>query len=181
MKSKHQNSVALQDYVRTVGAPTIMKTDNAQSELGTKRTTYLRDVCSASETTEPHHPWQNPAERKIGALGTMVRNVMRAFKAPLNRHDYFQKWCCDAHNVIANRKLGWRSPIERNEGNTPDISKFHFQFWEPVWYYDHAKQPTDNLKKARWLGFADTSGDEFTYLIEPEGQSGKFHKSVDSF
>jgi ribosomal protein S12 len=176
LKSEHQNRIALQDYVRNVGAPTIMKTDNAQSELGETWKPHLREVCTASETTEPHQPWQNPAQRKIGALGVMVRNVMRAFKVPLNRHDYCQKWCCDVHNVVANRKLGWRSPLERNAGHTPDISKIRFHFWEPVWYYKPSKQPHDNLKKARWLGFAHNSGDEFTYLIEPEGQKGRFHQ-----
>jgi hypothetical protein len=173
LKSEKYNGTALQDYTRTVGAPTIMKTDNAQSELGTTWLNHLRNICTSSETTEPHHPWQNPAERKIGALGAMVRNAIREFKVPLSRHDYVQKWCCDVHNIAANRKLGWRSPIEKNEGHTPDISKFRFHIWEPIWYYVPSKQPLDNLRKARWLGFADHSGDSFTYLIEPEGQTGK--------
>jgi hypothetical protein len=170
LKTEHNNGEALKDYVRYVGAPTVMKTDNAQSQLGTTWITFLRDICTANKTTEPHHPWQNPAERKIGALGSIVRNAMRAFNVPLSRHDYVQQWCCDIHNLVANRKLGWRSPIERNEGHTPDISKFRFYIWEPIWYYAPTRQPKDNLQKARWLGFAHTSGDEFTYIIEPEDQ-----------
>jgi hypothetical protein len=71
LKTEHNNGAALKDYVRCVGAPTVMKTDNAQSQLGTTWTTFLRDICTANETTEPHHPWQNPAERKIGALGSI--------------------------------------------------------------------------------------------------------------
>jgi hypothetical protein len=106
LKSENNNVSALQDYIRSVGAPTVVRTDNAQSELGLTWTTVLRDICIGSETTEPHHPWQNPAERKIGALGNMVRHIMRVFKAPLSRHDYAQKWCCDVHNILANRKLG---------------------------------------------------------------------------
>jgi hypothetical protein len=101
---------------------------------------------------------------------------MRAFNVPLSRHDYVQKWCCDVHNILANRKLGWRSPIERNEGSTPDISRFRFHMWEPIWYYEPSKQPKDNLRKARWLGFADSAGDEFTYLIELEEQRGPHRK-----
>jgi hypothetical protein len=176
LKTESQNGAALQDYTRKVGAPTVLKTDNAQSELSSNWTQHLRNICTASETTEPHHPWQNPAERKIGALGAMVRNAMREFKVPLSRHDYCQKWCCDVHNVVANRKLGWRSPLELNTGSTPDISKFRFHIWEPIWYYEPSKQPNDNLKKARWLGFADSSGDAFTYLIEPEDQKGPHRK-----
>ena len=81
LKSEDQNVYALQDYTRTIGAPTVMKTDNAKSELGPTWVKHLREICTATETTEPHHPWQNPAERKIGALGVMVRNVMRAIRA----------------------------------------------------------------------------------------------------
>jgi hypothetical protein len=154
-----------------VGALTVLKTDNAQSELGTVWVAHLREICTASETTERHHPWQNPAERKIVALGVMVRNAMRTFQAPLSRHDYCQKWCCEVHNVLANRKLGWRTPLEQNEGHTPDISKFHFHFWETIWYSEPSTQPEDNL--ACWLDFADSSGDEFKYLIEPEDQKGR--------
>jgi hypothetical protein len=84
LKSENNNASALQDYIRSVGAPTVIRTDNAQSELGLTWTTVLRDICIGSETTEPHHPWQNPAERKIGALGNMVRHIMRVFKAPLS-------------------------------------------------------------------------------------------------
>jgi hypothetical protein len=106
--------VALQDYNQQVGAPNEIKTDNAQRELGSTWTKVLSDVCTSSETTEPNQQWQNPAERKIGALVSMVRNVMRAFNAPLSRHDYAQKWCCEVLNVVANRKVGWRTPLEQN-------------------------------------------------------------------
>jgi hypothetical protein len=64
IKTEQQNSTALHDYVRNVGAPTVIKTDNAQSELGTKWVTHLREICTALETREPHYPWQNPAECK---------------------------------------------------------------------------------------------------------------------
>jgi hypothetical protein len=94
---------------------------------------------------------------------------MRAFDVPLSRHHWAQKWCCDVHNVAANRKLDWRSAKERKTGYTPDISMFRFHLWEPIWYYEpHTKQPSNSLKKARWLGFAHSAGDALTYFIEPE-------------
>ena len=94
---------------------------------------------------------------------------MREFNVPLSRHHWAQKWCCDVHNVAANRKLDWRSAKERKTGYTPDISMFRFHLWEPIWYYvPHTKQPENSLKKARWLGFAHSSGDAMTYFIETE-------------
>jgi hypothetical protein len=80
-----------------------------------------------------------------------------------------QKWCCDVHNVAANRKLDWRSVKERKTGYMLDISMFRFHSWEPIWYYDpRTKQPANSLKKARWLSFAHLAGDAMTYFSEPE-------------
>ena len=174
LKTESHNGTALQDYTRKCGAPSVLKTDNAQSELGETWTKHCRDQCIGTETTEPHHPWQNPAENRIGSLSAMVRNVLRIFKAPLSKHDWAQKWCCDVHNIAANRQLKWRSPLEINEGHTPDISMFRFHFWEPIWYFDpRTKQPKDNLHKGRWLGIASTAGDAMTYYIFTEKNKGR--------
>ena len=108
-------------------------------------------------------------KKRIGYLSNMVKKVMREFNVPLSRHHWAQKWCCDVHNVAANQKLDWRSAKERKTGYTPDISMFRFHLWEPIWYYvPHTKQPENSLKKARWLGFAHSSGDAMTYFIETE-------------
>ena len=49
---------------------------------------------------------------------------------------------------------------------------FRFHLWEPIWYYEpNTKQPENSLKKARWLGFAHSSGDAMTYYIETEQES----------
>ena len=95
MKSKSQNATALQDYIRKVGVPDILKSDNAQSKTGSKWVTVSRDQCITNETTEPQHPWQNPAEPQIGALNMMVKRAMAAFNVPLRHHDWCQKWRCD--------------------------------------------------------------------------------------
>ncbi|MGH7955291.1 MAG: hypothetical protein ACREOZ_04955 [Gloeomargaritales cyanobacterium] len=99
---------------------------------------------------------------------------MASTKAPIKKHDWCQKWCCDVHNVTANRTLHWRTPIEVNTGHTSDISMFRFHFWEPIWYHDPTvKAPHSRLKKGRLLGIAHTSGDAMTYYIETEKESGE--------
>ena len=129
LKTESQNGTALQDYIRKVGVPNTLKSDNAQRETGSLWTTVSRDQCITNETTEPKHPWQNPAEPQIGALNMMVKRTMAAFNVPLRHHDWCQKWCCDVHNHLASRRLSWRTPIEINEGRTPDISMFRFHFF----------------------------------------------------
>ena len=169
MKTESHNGVALQDYTRKAGAPPVIKTDNAKSETGETWTEHCRRHCINQESTEPHTPWQNPAEHRIGDLGGMVRRCMREFKIPMRKHDWVQKWCCDVHNVLSNRGLKWTTPMEVSLGYTPDISVFRYHVWEPIWYFDpDVKQPLDNLKKARWLGIAWSAGDQMTYFIETE-------------
>jgi hypothetical protein len=108
----------------------------------------------------------------------MVKSVVRKFNVPLSCHHWAQKWCCDLHNVSANRKLDWCSANERKTGYTPDILMFRFHLWEPIWYYElRTKQPENSLKKARWLGFAHSAGDDMTYFIEP-GQDDKSKRAL---
>ena len=74
---------------------------------------------------------------------------------------------------MANKKLNWKTPLEISEGNTPDISKFRFHFYEPVWYYDaKIKSPKYWLLKGQFLSFANTSGDALMYKILTK-QKGK--------
>ncbi|MGH7955023.1 MAG: reverse transcriptase domain-containing protein [Gloeomargaritales cyanobacterium] len=174
LKTESHNGIALQDYTRQFGCPKEIKTDNAQSEIGLTWTDHCRRHCTGSQSTEPNHPQQNKAERRIQDLNRMVRKVIREFKAPLGKHDWCQKYCCDVHNVAANRSLDWRSPLELNTGHTPDISMYRFHFWEPIWYFDPSvKAPASKLKKGRWLGFAHSAGDAMTYYIQTEKDPGE--------
>ena len=169
LKNESKNTEALQDYTRTHGCPNAIKTDCAQSELGVGWTQHCRNHCIEQKTTEPHHPWQNPSEKRIGNLNDMVRRCMRIFNVPIRKHDWVQKWCVDVHNVLASRYLNWRTPTEKKNGNTPDISMFRYHVWEPIWYFDPSlKIPQQQLQKGRWLGFARSAGDAFTYYVETE-------------
>jgi hypothetical protein len=149
-----------------------------QSELGKTWTKHCRTQVIGTETTEPHNLWQNPGEIRIGYLSDMVRNVMQEFGVPLSRHHWAQKWCCDVHNIVANRKWDWRSAKEQT-GHTPDISMFRFHLWEPIWYYEPGTKQTENsLKKARWLGSAHLAGDAMTYFIETEKETNSSRNMI---
>ena len=82
LKSECHNGTALQDYSRRIGVPPSLKTDCAQSELGATWTDHCRTYCIDQQTTEPHSPWQNPGEPRIGNLNNMVSIVMKSFSVP---------------------------------------------------------------------------------------------------
>ena len=72
--------------------------------------------------------------------------------------------------------MDYKTPEEVSSGRTPDISKFRFHFYEPLWYFNpKLKTPKDNLLKARFLAIAESCGDAMTYYIltEPENKHTK--------
>ena len=180
LRTEANNIDALQDYTRTVGAPDAIRSDNAQSEVADKEwKSHLRSLSVEQQSTVPHSPWMNFAERKIGQLNSMVVQCLREFGAPLTMHDWCQVWCCDVHNIAASRKLGWLCPSTIVNGHTADISPFRFHFWEPVWYYQPGvKSPKSKWLPGRWLGFAHSVGDHFTYYVRTEKPTGEGRQSV---
>ena len=178
LKKESHNLTELQDFSRNLGLPLFVKSDCAQSEIGEKWTEHCRDHCIGMLTSEPGHPWQNPAEKRIGTLGNMVTANMRATGMPMQCYNWMQLWCVDVHNVLSSKNLGYQNPLCYSTGYTTDISKFRFYPCEPIWcYIPSAKAPHDNLKKARWLGFAHAAGDEMTY-IRTEKEPGEGRNTI---
>ena len=58
-------------------------------------------------------------------------------------------------------------PLEMMYGITPDILMFcQFHFWEPVYYVQDNKWPSErSKKKGHWVGIALNVGDALTYKI----------------
>jgi len=65
MKTEKQMAETLGDYLCEVGAPMGMLSDNAKSETSKAVKEYLRKYRIEDMQTEPMHPNQNPAERRI--------------------------------------------------------------------------------------------------------------------
>ena len=72
MRKESHSFQALQDFVRNIGVPKGLKTDNAATEVGHKWTNFCRETRIDTKFTEPHSPWLNYSEHGIGALGRMV-------------------------------------------------------------------------------------------------------------
>ena len=131
-----QNSQALLDYIQKLGPPDTIISDNAQSEVGKVWTKILRDHMIKSQTSEPHHPHQNPAESEWGRLGNMIKNVLRQSKAPIELCNWTAIYCAQINNHVSWRSLKYKTPMEVSIGHTPDISMFKFHFYKPLWYYE---------------------------------------------
>ena len=64
--------------------------------------------------------------------------------------------------------LGYKTPIEKAFGVTPDISALiQFYFYQPVMYLDTNKPSYPNSKElfGYWVGVAENVGDALTYTI----------------
>ena len=82
------------------------------------------------------------------------------------------RFIVDCLNHTVSARTNWRTLIELLHGDTPDISMFRFEFWQPVEVYDNvAPFPTHNMIDARFIGIAWESGDALTYRVwtEPTG------------
>jgi hypothetical protein len=70
-REKHSHG-AYQDFVREVGAPNILLTDNSQTQSGVKWTKTSRENVTKQIHSVPHNQNQNQAELKIRDIKTRV-------------------------------------------------------------------------------------------------------------
>jgi hypothetical protein len=162
MRKESESHGAYQDLVREVGAPNILLTDNAQTQVGKTS----RDNATRQIKMVPHNQNQNNAERKIQDVKRRTILTLRYGKAPLVFWCFCMIFIVDCLNHSAQKELGYQTSMEKMYGHTPDISMFRFHFWEPVWYYEPtAKYPKSNFLPGRFVGIAWDHGDAFTYKI----------------
>ena len=167
MKTEHEGPVALDDFVREIGAPFAIRNDNSKMQTGNRWRDILRKYVIAEATTEPHHPQQNPAERRIGELKKYAQKIMDRTGTPSYLWFYCILYVVFLLNRTAMEPLSWRTPIEKALGETPDISSLlQFAFYEPVYYYDPDTPFPDSKEKiGHFIGIAENCGDALTFWI----------------
>ena len=182
MKTESEFPDAYQDFMRKRGIPHTLRRDNAKSEMSEKVLNLHRDFVIADEYTEPHSPWQNPAE------GGGVRFLKAHAEVLMNRSgcpDYLWYLCheyiCAVHECCANEHLNWETPIQKSGEDTPDISHImQFRWFEPVLYYNpDASYPETKEESGYFVGFGENVGDALTFKILTTGKRPKIlHRSV---
>ena len=164
-KKSHSHG-AYQDFVRDVGAPNILLTDNSKTQSGVKWQRTSRDNVTKQIHSVPHNQNQNQAERKVRDVKKRTILTLRYAQAPIVFWCYCMVFIVDCLNYSAQKELGYRTAMEKMYGNTLDISVFRFGFWETVWYYEPtAKFPKPNFLPARFVGIAWDHGDAFSYKV----------------
>ena len=62
MKTESEFPDVYLDFIRQNGIPSALRCDNAKSEMSQRVKIIHCDLVIADQWTEPHSPWQNPAE-----------------------------------------------------------------------------------------------------------------------
>ena len=82
IKSESEMKDTLQDFIRKWGALHSLLLDNAKSEVGNAVKDILPAYNIKELQTEPHHPNQNPAERRIQEVKKLVNWILDHTGAP---------------------------------------------------------------------------------------------------
>jgi len=166
MRKKSQVKSGLQDFIRTVGAPTGIIFDNAKEQIGAGVTDVCRHAYVETHTSEPHHQNQNLAERRGGEIKSATLKMMAAQNTPPTFWCFALEYIAGVRQHLAKRCLDWETPKTRLFGETADISRYRLPFWSRVWYYDPSEKfPQLKEKPGRLLGPATSSGDNFCYYV----------------
>ena len=150
------------------GIPAHVHTDNAKVETLSEWKKTVQHHQIKQTVTEPYSPWQNKAEHEFGKICTATHLLMDINHVPARLWDYAQAHAVEVSNHTARKALDWKTPLERETGDTPDCSHLlHFDFYQLVWYWDpsETKFPIAKRKLGCWLGVAPNVGQALCYYI----------------
>ena len=168
----------LEDNIRQRGAMDKLLSDRAQSEVSQRVADILRNYCIGDWQSQPQHQHQNPAERRYQTVKNATNRVMNRSGCPAKCWLLVVLYVVFVLNRLATHSLGWRTPLEVLDGQTPDISPLlQFEFYEPVYYAVDAALETPKKmrfpsetheRKGYFVGIAENIGDHMTYKILTE-------------
>ena len=169
------------DFIRQRGIPSALHCDNAKAQQSERVKRIHRDLVIADRHTEPHSPWQNPAERDgVRYLKSHVEILLNRSGCPTNLWFLAAQYLCVIKNVCADELLGFKSPNNVAIGETDDISHLLcFYFYEPVLYHDPvSKFPHSKEQPGYFVGFAENTGDKLTFKILKTDKKTVLYRSV---
>jgi hypothetical protein len=152
------------------GIPSALQLDNPKSELSQRVKQIHRYLVIADLWTEPHSPWQNPAEL-IGVeyLKFHAQVLLGRIGAPDSMWFLAQDYLAHVHNPCANRQTNWQIPqhVSRDPRATPDISHISIFYWFKT-----------TKKLGFFVGFTDNLGYILTFKILKADLRAVLHKIV---
>ena len=166
MTTKSDSHNTFSNFIHEVGIPHSIHSDGAKEETLGLFCKKMRKYKVHHSSSEPHSPWQNDAERKIGKIKLLGRYLMQSTNTPIRLWDMAYMHAAAITSITASNHVDplHRTPFEHVMGFTPDISEYAaFKWYEWLWYWD----PGDIQKQklGRWCGVADTIGSGHTYFV----------------
>lgn len=167
MRAEHQTVGCWQDFIRRIGAPNKVVTDNAKVFQSKEFLTTLRLNVIDNQFSEPYEQNRNPAERSGGAFKMDLLLLFHKTPwAPITYWCYATEWLNVVRKYRCRKSLYLRPPLQILNGETLDISLLRFYWFQPVFFYDKRKSfPTNKLIPGFFLGFDITVGDGFCFKI----------------
>jgi hypothetical protein len=130
--------------------------------------------------SEPGYQQQNFAERRYNTLKSTSNTIMSRFRALNYTWLLSLMYVCYMLNHTATESLGWRTPLKKLNGQTPDISTLiTYHLWEPVYYMiEDALFPSDPTERTRhFVGISEHVGNAMTYKILTDDTNKIIHRS----
>ena len=88
--------------------------------------------------------------------------------APVVYRCYASKFLDKVRRYWSKPKLDGKCTSAMVLGETTDISRFRFRWFEPIWYYNqYVSFPHDKMEPGFFLDMAENTGDNFSYVILP--------------
>jgi hypothetical protein len=106
MKNESEFADVYLDYIRKYDIPSALRRDDAKSEMSQHVKDIHRNLIIADQWTEPHSPWQKPAELNgVKYLKLHAQVLLDRTGAPDNLLFLAQDYLAHVHNLSANRHL----------------------------------------------------------------------------
>jgi hypothetical protein len=169
LRARTEMTTAIEACFIANGIPTELRSDNAKEISGARVDETLRKFHVKRSFSEPHMQFQNPAESWIGYLSRQVLRILEVSGAPPEEWWSALLYAIHVHNRTANRNLGWRTPLEMKDGETPDVSDMNqFKYYQRVIYKAKPSErtfPNPNTSEGRYLRPAQNTGGVFASVI----------------
>ena len=117
MATKSDFPAIYKGFLRQHGIPHTLRRDNATSEDSFAIRDINRDYCISDAFTEPHSPWQNPAETNgVRFLKPHAQVLMDRAGTPASLWFLAHRYVADVYNVTSHELLKWQTPAQVQGG-----------------------------------------------------------------
>jgi hypothetical protein len=126
----------LLDFIQKLGTPNALFCDNDKVLIGKTIQTIHCMYCIDGMQSEPHHPHQNPDERRIRDIKKVSNHIMDRAGTPSKIWLLSLLHTVYILNQLSTERLDWLNPYKKAFGQKPDITAIiTFHWCEPVYYY----------------------------------------------